>query len=54
MMSSYSANRDLQWLLGTPLKEEHLHTADATDGPFKRRVLTRCSCCWGPLCKQST
>ena len=26
----------------------------AVGGPFENRVLTHCSCCWGPLQKQST
>ena len=35
-------------------KAEYFHIIVATGGPFESRVLTHCSCCFGPLQKRST
>ena len=36
------------------LKAEYLHITVVVEGPFESRVLTYCSCCWGPLWKESS
>jgi len=37
-----------------PLKVEYLNITAARGDPFENKVFTHCSCCWGPLWKQST
>jgi len=37
-----------------PLKAQRLHIKVTVGGSFENKVLTHCSCCWGPLWKQDT
>ena len=50
----YLHNSFFQGPLQRSFKAEYLHNSVVLGGPFESRLPSNCSCCWGPLWKQST
>ena len=45
---------EISVLTGAPSKAKYVRFTVVIGGPSESRVLTRCSCYWGPVCKQYT